>query len=166
MRTRGSGTKAAFPAAIAGLCGLLLAGCASLFGVHVEVARLVPAVSTEAATIRQIAVLPFEGPDGDRVADEVLALLAGASVAHECNGANAGCGVVRHGLLRGAGFGRSWVRSSRSGTRDAWAGTGGRPEGAMRRVPAMVTRSAARVLPRCTPVGLPGGSLSGRGQAP
>ncbi len=80
MRTRGSGTKAAFPAAIAGLCGLLLAGCASLFGVHVEVARLVPAVSTEAATIRQIAVLPFEGPDGDRVADEVLALLAGIEV--------------------------------------------------------------------------------------
>lgn len=80
MSVPGSGTNAGFPTMIVGLCGVLLAGCASLFGVHVETARLVPAASHEAATVRQVAVLAFEGPDGERVADELLALLASVEV--------------------------------------------------------------------------------------
>lgn len=56
------------------LLSIVLASCATPTVVRTQV--LVPAKSSEATKLRQIAVLPFEGPEGRQLADDVESMLS------------------------------------------------------------------------------------------
>jgi hypothetical protein len=62
--------------ALLALLGLLLAGCAT----QVRLNMLLPADYHEASLMKTVAVLPFGGPDGQAVAAEFEAVLAGINI--------------------------------------------------------------------------------------
>lgn len=62
------------------LLSALLGGCVTSQGPSASVSILVPASSSEAATMREIAVLPFDGPQGADLATDIESMLAGIRI--------------------------------------------------------------------------------------
>ena len=59
---------------------LAIVGCSSMSGPRTKMTAAVPATATEAALIREVAVIPFEGARGNEFTPEVVAALAGVRV--------------------------------------------------------------------------------------
>lgn len=65
---------------LASPAAMLLTGCLATVGPTTSVTAVMPAAFSEAARIREVAVLPFDGPSGREFAAEVEGLLASVTV--------------------------------------------------------------------------------------